>query len=50
MADGGGIEPLSSFPLFYATGLEDLCGDTTYYIRFRCSIQDVLFRLLYPLS
>lgn len=32
MADGGGIEPLSSFPLFYATGLEDLCGDTTYYI------------------
>jgi hypothetical protein len=31
MADGGGIEPLSSFPLFYATGLEDLCGDTTLY-------------------
>lgn len=30
MADGGGIEPLSSFPLFYATGLEDLCGDTTH--------------------
>lgn len=31
MADGGGIEPLSSFPLFYATDLEDLCGDTTHY-------------------
>ena len=28
LADGGGIEPLSSIPLFYATSLEDLCGDT----------------------
>ena len=28
LADSGGIEPLSSFPLFYATGLEDLCGYT----------------------
>lgn len=49
MADGGGIEPLSSFPLFYATGLEDLCGDTTHYIenlnRVKLSLNDA-----YPLD
>lgn len=28
LVDGGGIEPLSSIPLFYAIGLEDRCGDT----------------------
>jgi hypothetical protein len=33
MAGGGGIEPLSSFPLFCATSLEDLCGGTAYYIK-----------------
>ena len=31
MAPLGGIEPLSSIPLLYATGLEDLCGDKGYY-------------------
>ena len=29
LADDGGIEPLSSFPLFYATALEELCGYVT---------------------
>ena len=28
---GGGIEPLSSIRLLYATGLEDQCRDTDYY-------------------
>ena len=30
LVDGGGIEPLSSIPLFYAIGLEDRCGDTIH--------------------
>jgi len=46
LADGGGIEPLSSFPLFYATSLEDLCGYTAYYIKKLRSSQ----LLLYPID
>lgn len=53
LADGGGIEPLSSFPLLYATGLEDLCGDTAqnyYLFGSECRNRTCLIRLMRPPS
>ena len=46
MADDGGIEPLSSFPLFYAIGLEDLCGDITHLLWELTDLFEIVFILL----